>query len=102
MVGGLVLDQTRRQSLFETRWADDKMVGRDPSKVGCQQKQGAGCYGHNLADDAAADAALLAITVPGRSVRLQYTRGQEHKWKPYGSAMGIKPKAGVRSLGPGY
>lgn len=52
-----------------------------------------------MADDAAADAALLAMTVPGKPVRLQYTREQEHKWEPYGSAMVIQTKAGLDANG---
>jgi len=48
---------------------------------------GSGCYGHNGADDAAADAALLAVATPGRHVRVQWAREDEHCWEPYGSAM---------------
>jgi CO/xanthine dehydrogenase Mo-binding subunit len=61
--------------------------------------QGAGCYGHNMADDAAADAALLAMALPGRPVRLMYSREQEHRWEPYGSAMVIKTRAGLDERG---
>ena len=49
--------------------------------------EGSGCYGHNGADDAGADAALLAMAFPGRPVRVQWMREQEHAWEPYGSAM---------------
>ena len=96
---GVMLIQTHSQSVFETATAIAKMLGLDPSNVRCQHMQGAGCYGHNMADDAAADAALLAMAVPGRPVRLQYTREQEHKWEPYGSAMVIQTKAGVDANG---
>ena len=96
---GVMLIQTHSQSVFETSLAIAKMLGLEPSKVRCQHMQGAGCYGHNMADDAAADAALLAMAVPGKPVRLQYTREQEHKWEPYGSAMVIQTKAGVDANG---
>ena len=96
---GVMLIQTHSQSVFETGIAIAKMLGLEPSKVRCQHMQGAGCYGHNMADDAAADVALLAITVPGQPVRLQYTREQEHKWEPYGSAMVIQTQAGVDANG---
>jgi nicotinate dehydrogenase subunit B len=96
---GVMLIQTHSQSVFETGIAISKLLGLDPNKVRCQHMQGAGCYGHNLADDAAADAALLAMAVPGKPVRLQYTREQEHKWEPYGSAMVIQTKAGVDAQG---
>jgi len=96
---GVMLIQTHSQSVFETSLAIAKMLGLEPSKVRCQHMQGAGCYGHNMADDAAADAALLAMAVPGKPVHLQYTREQEHKWEPYGSAMVIQTKAGVDANG---
>ncbi|CAN1564010.1 Aldehyde oxidase/xanthine dehydrogenase, molybdopterin binding [Burkholderiaceae bacterium] len=96
---GVMLIQTHSQSVFETSQAIAKMLGLPPNKVRCQHMQGAGCYGHNMADDAAADAALLAMTVPGKPVRLQYTREQEHKWEPYGSAMVIQTKAGLDANG---
>ena len=96
---GVMLIQTHSQSVFETSLAIAKMLGLPPNKVRCQHMQGAGCYGHNMADDAAADAALLAMTVPGKPVRLQYTREQEHKWEPYGSAMVIQTKAGLDANG---
>jgi len=43
--------------------------------------------------------ALLAVAVPGRPVKLQYTREQEHRWEPYGSAMLIRARAGVDDKG---
>ena len=49
--------------------------------------QNAGCYGHNGADDAALDAALLARAVPGRPVQLQWMRDDEFQWEPYNPAM---------------
>ncbi len=96
---GVMLIQTHSQSVFETSVAIAKMLGMEPAKVRCQHMQGAGCYGHNLADDAAADAALLAAAVPGNPVRLQYTREQEHTWEPYGSAMEVQVQAGLDAQG---
>jgi CO/xanthine dehydrogenase Mo-binding subunit len=51
--------------------------------------EGAGCYGHNGADDVALDAALLARAMNGRPVRLQWSREDEFAWEPYGPAMVI-------------
>ena len=98
-VDGVMLIQTHSQSVFETSLAIAKMLGMDPAKVRCQHIQGSGCYGHNMADDVAADAALLATAVPGSAVRLQYTREQEHNWEPYGSAMMIQTQAGLDAQG---
>jgi nicotinate dehydrogenase subunit B len=66
--------------------------------VRCVHAEGSGCYGHNGADDAALDAALLARAVAGRPVRLQWMRDDEFAWEPYGSAMLARAKA---SLDPG-
>jgi CO/xanthine dehydrogenase Mo-binding subunit len=90
---------THSQSVNSTRDAIAELLGVEPDKVRCIHTQGSGCYGHNMADDAAADAALLARAVPGKPVKLQYTRAQEHQWEPYGSAMVIKTKAGVGADG---
>jgi CO/xanthine dehydrogenase Mo-binding subunit len=61
--------------------------------------EGAGCYGHNGADDAAADAALIARSLPGRPVRVQWMREQEHAWEPYGPAMVSKARAALDGSG---
>ncbi len=96
---GTYLIQTHSQSVFETGVAISKMLGLTPQQVHCQHMQGSGCYGHNGADDVAADAALLARAYPGKPVRIQWSRYDEHKWEPYGSAMVIKTRASVDEKG---
>ena len=96
---GVLVVQTHSQSVFETSQAIARMLGIPREKVRLQHVQGAGCYGHNGADDAAADAALLAMALPGVPVYLQYTREQEHRWEPYGSAMVMKMQASVDAAG---
>ncbi len=61
--------------------------------------RGAGCYGHNGADDVAAEAALLAVALPGRPIRLMWQRKDEHTVEPYGSAMFMKLKASLSPEG---
>jgi nicotinate dehydrogenase subunit B len=51
--------------------------------VRCIYLEGAGCYGRNGHEDAAADAALLAKAM-GRPVRVQWSRADEHGWDPKG------------------
>ncbi|HWH38484.1 MAG TPA: molybdopterin cofactor-binding domain-containing protein [Usitatibacter sp.] len=51
--------------------------------------EGAGCYGHNGADDVALDAALLARAVPGSPVRVLWSREDELGWSPFGPAMAV-------------
>lgn len=96
---GVTHVDTHSQSVFETGRAIAEMLGVDKAKVHCRHVQGSGCYGHNGADDAAADAALLAQAVPGKPVRIQWTRNDEHKWEPYGAAMLIKTRARVDAKG---
>ena len=66
--------------------------------------EGAGAYGHNGADDAALDAVLLARAVPGRPVRVLWSREDEMSWAPLGSAMLARLSAGLDAggrIGPG-
>jgi len=57
---------------------------------------GAGCYGHNGADDVALDAALVARTVPGVPVKLQWMRDDEFAWAPFGPGMGDEGRGSTR------
>jgi CO/xanthine dehydrogenase Mo-binding subunit len=96
---GVMTIHTHSQNVFGLRDAVAELLSVDKTTVRCIHTQGSGCYGHNMADDAATDAALLAAAVPGKPVKLQYTRAQEHQWEPYGSAMVVKIKAGVGGNG---
>ncbi len=58
---GLLTVWTHTQGVYPDRKAIAEMLGRPPEQVRCIHVQGSGCYGHNGADDAAADAALLAV-----------------------------------------
>lgn len=97
--GDTLTVHTHSQTVFETTEAIAKMLGLPKEKVRGQHMQGAGCYGHNGADDAAADAALLARALPGRPVRVQWSREDEHAWEPYGPAMVTRVHAGVDARG---
>src|SRR4029077_21232252 len=46
----------------------------------------AGASGHTAAEDAAMDAALLAMAVPGRPVQVVWSRADELGWAPFGPA----------------
>jgi CO/xanthine dehydrogenase Mo-binding subunit len=67
--------------------------------VRCVHVHGSGCYGHNGADDAAADAALLARALPGRPVRVQWMREDEHGWDPKGPPHLVDLRAGLDAQG---
>ena len=86
---------THSQGIYNLR-ADLALVfGLPQENVTLQHVEGAGCYGHNGADDAACDAALLARAVPGQPVQLQWTREDELGCAPFGAAMAVEIKAGV-------
>jgi len=68
-------------------------------RIVVEHVQGAGCYGHNGADDVALDAALLARAVDARPVRVQWSREDELSWSPFGPAMAIDLEADLDERG---
>jgi nicotinate dehydrogenase subunit B len=78
---------THSQGVYPLRRELAVLLAEDESRLAVRHVDGPGCYGHNLADDAAAFAALAARAVPGRPVRFQFTVADEFGWEPYGSAM---------------
>ncbi|MDQ6924490.1 MAG: molybdopterin-dependent oxidoreductase, partial [Pseudomonadota bacterium] len=84
---------THSQGVYPLKGALAEMLRMPADSVRCIHMEGSGCYGHNAADDAAADAALIAVAIPGRPVRVQWMREHEHLWEPYGSAMLTTAKA---------
>ena len=75
-----------------------QVMGMAIADVDVIHKDGAGCYGHNGADDVALDAALLARAC-GRPVLVQWTREDELAWAPYGSAMVVRVAASLDATG---
>jgi len=61
--------------------------------------EGAGCYGHNPADDVALDAVLLAKAAGGKPVRVQWSRADEMTHGPFGAAMAIEIEADLDARG---
>jgi nicotinate dehydrogenase subunit B len=98
-VDGAMTVWTHTQGVYPDRQGIAEMLKMPPENVRCIHVEGAGCYGHNGADDAAADAALIARALPGKPVRVQWTREQEHGWEPYGPAMVTKLKASLDGQG---
>lgn len=96
---GVTTIYTHTQGVYPDRDAISQMLGVDKAMVHCIHVEGSGCYGHNGADDAAGDAALLARAVPGKPVRVQFMREQEHAWEPYGPGMVTHFKGGIDANG---
>jgi CO/xanthine dehydrogenase Mo-binding subunit len=91
--GGRYTVWTHSQGIFPLRRDLAPVLGVEEGHIAVIHMDGAGCYGHNGADDAALDAALLARAVPGRPVRVQWMREDEFHWEPYGPTMVVKLKA---------
>lgn len=87
------------QGVYPLRNSLAEVLRLDPEAVVVEHLEGSGCYGHNGADDAALDAALLARAVPGRPVQVQWMRDDECVWEPFGSAMVMQLSAGLAADG---
>ncbi|WP_428485550.1 molybdopterin cofactor-binding domain-containing protein [Rhodopila sp.] len=87
LADGVMTVWTHTQGVFPLRGALAQLLGLPSEAVRCIHVEGSGCYGHNGADDVAGDAVLIARAVPGRPIRVQWMREQEHTSEPYGPAM---------------
>ncbi|TCT05979.1 xanthine dehydrogenase family protein molybdopterin-binding subunit [Aquabacter spiritensis] len=85
---------THSQGVFFLRSSIARALGLEVSAVHVIHHQGAGCYGHNGADDAAFDAAFAALACPGRPVRVLWTREDELGVAPFGAPMVVTLDAG--------
>ncbi|MEA2823155.1 MAG: hypothetical protein QOJ86_5159, partial [Bradyrhizobium sp.] len=84
---------THSQGVYLLR-TDLALVLKLPAEnITVEHMEGAGCYGHNGADDVALDAALLAKAADGRPVRLQWSREDEMTHAPFGAAMAVEIEA---------
>ncbi|WP_342050418.1 MULTISPECIES: xanthine dehydrogenase family protein molybdopterin-binding subunit [unclassified Cupriavidus] len=90
---------THSQGVYPLRDGLAEMLSMDKEKIRCIHVVGSGCYGHNGADDAAAHAAWIARALPGRPVRVQWMRDQEHVWDHYTPAMVTEVRASLSADG---
>jgi CO/xanthine dehydrogenase Mo-binding subunit len=96
---GAVEVWTHSQGIFALRAVIAEVCNLDEVAVTVHHAEGAGCYGHNGADDVALDAVLLARAVPGRHVRVQWSREDEFACAPFGPAMAVELAANVSDNG---
>jgi nicotinate dehydrogenase subunit B len=87
------------QGAYPLRGDLAKVLSMQNAEVDVVHVPGAGCYGHNGADDVALDAALVARAVPGVPVKLQWMRDDEFAWAPFGPGMAMKVEAALGSDG---
>jgi len=99
LADGAMTVWSHTQGVYPDRQAIADMLRMPSASIRVIHVEGSGCYGHNGADDAAADAAMIARALPGVPVRVQWTREQEHAWEPYGPAMVTRLKASLDAAG---
>jgi nicotinate dehydrogenase subunit B len=90
---------THSQGIYNLRKDLALAFAMDESDIIVQHVEGAGCYGHNGADDAAFDAAWLARATPGRVVRVRWSRADELTAAPFGPAMAVDIEADLNAEG---
>ena len=86
------------QGVYPLRGALADLLQMPEAQVQVIHVEGAGCYGHNGADDVAADAAILSRAV-GAPVRVQWSRQDEFAWEPYAPAMVMELRGGLDAQG---
>jgi CO/xanthine dehydrogenase Mo-binding subunit len=81
------------QGIYNLRTDLVKALKLPADAITVRHMEGAGCYGHNGADDVALDAALVARAHPGRPVRVMWSRAEELGWSPFSPAMLVEVEA---------
>jgi len=97
--GGKLMVWSHSQGIFNLRRDLALALAMREDAIVVRHVEGAGCYGHNGADDAALDAALLARAAGGRPVQVQWMRDDEFAWAPCGPAMALSLRAALDAHG---
>ena len=84
---------THSQGIYFLRDSIADSLGLAPANVVLEHVPGSGCYGHNAADDAAFEAALIAQAHPDTPILLKYSRTDEHGREPVSTAMAVRIEA---------
>ncbi|WP_099021671.1 xanthine dehydrogenase family protein molybdopterin-binding subunit [Mycolicibacterium palauense] len=87
------------QGVYVLRRELARVLAMDEDRIAVSHVKGAGCYGHNGADDAAMDAVMMARAVPGRPVQVVWSRADELSWAPLGPAAVVRVSADIDSDG---
>src|SRR5436190_5596455 len=90
---------THSQGVYPLRDALARTLKLDPAAISVKHVQGPGCYGHNGADDAAADAAVIAMRRPGQPVKVRWRREEEFGFEPVSPAMVVTARAALDESG---
>jgi nicotinate dehydrogenase subunit B len=87
------------QGVYPLRANIAHSLGRDLDSIVVRHAHGPGCYGHNGADDAALDAAIVATLLPGTPVRVLWSREDEFAFAPVGTAGQVRLEAVLDEAG---
>lgn len=87
------------QGPYPLQTALANVLGIAKDAITVRHAHGAGCYGHNGADDVAVDAAVIALQVPDKCIRVQWRREEEFGFEPVGPAMHITIHAALDDAG---
>lgn len=98
-IGGKLRIWTHSQGIYPLRGDMAQALGMAEADIIITHAEGAGCYGHNAADDVTIDAALLARAVPGKPVRVQWMREDEFAWEPFSPPMVVRMNAALDDRG---
>ena len=97
--GGHLEVWSHTQGVYPLRNGLAGILGLKRENVTVRHAHGAGCYGHNGADDAAMDAAVIALQIPDRCIRVQWRREEEFAFEPAGTAHMTRIKAVLDASG---
>ncbi|NNK79562.1 MAG: xanthine dehydrogenase family protein molybdopterin-binding subunit [Litoreibacter sp.] len=87
------------QGIYPLRESMADSLGLAIEDVVITHVPGSGCYGHNGADDAAFEAALIAHEIPDTPILLKWSRADEHAWEPFAPAMAVDLAAKLDEAG---
>jgi CO/xanthine dehydrogenase Mo-binding subunit len=87
------------QGVYPLRNSIADILGLKREQVTVRHAHGAGCYGHNGADDAALDAAIIAMQIPDACIRVQWRRAEEFGFEPVSTAHMTRLRAALDAEG---
>jgi len=97
--GGHLSVWSHTQGVYPLRNSIADILGLGRDKVTVRHAHGAGCYGHNGADDAAMDAAVIAQQMPDKCIRVQWRREEEFGFEPCSTAHMTRLRAALDEAG---